>query len=115
LPVTVDWSQTVAFEIPDLAAAVRLTRKLGRTWEAGLLVEDVEPRDDEPSVVLTQLRDWETDLAVLLREVEAWIKEESALAIRFCLDGRTYVLQAGEADWDETPLTETDPRIAPTG
>ena len=39
----------------------------------------------------------------LLREVEAWVAEESLCAIRFMLDGRIYVLGAGEADWNSHP------------
>ena len=35
----------------------------------------------------------------LLRNVEAWVKQESMCAIRFQVDGREYILAAGEADW----------------
>jgi hypothetical protein len=42
------------------------------------------------------------DVAALLREVEAWVEEESLLALRFELDGRAYVLEAGEAAWSIT-------------
>jgi hypothetical protein len=111
------WSETVQFEIADMAAAVRLSRSIGRNWDVGLLVEGDEVRSDEASVVVAELRNCSDDLALLLREVEAWVEQESLLAIRFIIDGRTYVLEAGEADWESTPWTpaETDPRIAPTG
>ena len=36
---------------------------------------------------------------MLLRSVEAWVEKESLVAIRYALDGREYVLTAGEADW----------------
>jgi hypothetical protein len=39
------------------------------------------------------------DLAQLLRVVEAWVIEESLGPIRFHLDGRSYILEAGEANW----------------
>jgi hypothetical protein len=35
--------------------------------------------------------------------LEAWVEEESLCAIRFEVDGREYVLQAGEADWQSAP------------
>ena len=41
----------------------------------------------------------QNDVAVLLREVEAWVERESALALRYELDGRAYILEAGEPDW----------------
>lgn len=86
-------SDLVHFEIPDLASAVRLTRRLGEKWT--VLLQDGRDTD----VVTVYLRPWPGDLAVLLREVEAWVARESACAIRYELDGRRYVLEAGEADW----------------
>ena len=41
-----------------------------------------------------------SDLAALLREVESWVEAESLYAIRYLLDDRIYVLEAGEVDWD---------------
>src|SRR6476469_6881285 len=70
----------VHFEVIDYTAAVRLTERLGQTWTAGLL----------------------GDLATLLRNVQAWIREESLYAIRFMLDNEIYVLAAGAAEW-KTP------------
>jgi hypothetical protein len=51
------------------------------------------------------------DLAVLLREVEAWVEEESLAAIRFELDGRAYVLEAGEPDWTAVSPEPAKPGI----
>jgi hypothetical protein len=39
----------------------------------------------------------------LLRTVESWVKQECLRAIRFELDGRVYVLEAGDADWSSVP------------
>lgn len=89
--------EAVQFEIPDLAAAVRLTRLLGELWNVSL-----GDRSDI-NLVSAVLRSDPLDLAVLLREVEAWIREESLCAIRFEVDGREYVLAAGEADWATIP------------
>jgi hypothetical protein len=47
------------------------------------------------------------DLAALLREVESWVDDESLCAIRFLLDDRIYVLEAGAADWAAHPWRET--------
>lgn len=91
-------SDLVHFEIPDLASAVRLTRHLGEKWT--VLLQDGRDTD----VVTVYLRPWPGDLAVLLREVEAWVIRESACAIRYELDGRQYVLEAGEVDWQKAPV-----------
>jgi hypothetical protein len=93
-------ARAVHFEIADLAAAVRLTRRLARDRVVSLR----ERRD--VNLVSAALRNERDDLAVLLRTVEAWVEEESLCAIRFEVDGREYVLQAGEADWRGAPLAE---------
>jgi hypothetical protein len=89
--------ESVHFEIIDLAASVRLTRRLGHDWNVSL-----QDRRDVNLVSVT-LRPGPDDLAVLLRNVEAWVKQESLCAIRFDVDGREYILAAGEADWATTP------------
>ena len=87
----------IQFEIPDLASALQLTLRLCRDWEVSL--------KDNPdvNVVSVLLRPDSDDLAVLLRNVEAWVVEGSLCAIRFAVDGREYVLAAGGPDWTETP------------
>ena len=89
----------VHFEVTDFATAVRLTRRLGHHRMVALL------QDDDLNVVTTELRPGPSDLAVLLREVEAWIEEESLCAIRYLLDGQIYVLEAGGPDWTSHPWT----------
>ena len=89
--------ESVHFEIPDLASAVRLTRRLGGRWNVSL-------RDrSDVNLVSVALQHDPDDLAVLLRNVEAWVKEESLCAIRFAVDSRDYVLTAGDADWAAIP------------
>jgi hypothetical protein len=90
-------TDSVHFEIADLAAAVRLTRRLAPNWTVSLH----ERRDI--NLVSAKLRAASGDLAVLLRDVEAWVEEESLCAIRFEVDTREYVLRAGEADWRSAP------------
>jgi hypothetical protein len=86
--------RSVRFEVPDLAGAARLTRRLGGRWHVslreGLTV----------NLVVAVIRpDLPGDLAVLLRRVEAWVEQEALYAIRYTVDGREYVLMAGETDW----------------
>ena len=90
----------VHFEVTEFAAAVRLTRRLGHERMVALL------QDNDLNVVTAELRPGPTDLALLLREVEAWIEEESLCAIRCLLDDRIYVLEAGGADWASHPWAE---------
>jgi hypothetical protein len=45
-------------------------------------------------IVSARLRADEDDLAVLMREVEAYVTEAELHAIRFRLDGRSYILAA---------------------
>ena len=90
--------ELVHFEIPDLAAAVRLTRRLGGRWN--VLLQDRR----DVNLVSVALQPSPGDLAVLLRDVEAWVKQESLYATRFTLDSRDYVLAAGEPDWAAIPV-----------
>jgi hypothetical protein len=94
-PSAHDYDDTVGFEIADLSDATRLARRLQlQAWRV-----TVHNRDDV-HVVTVELRPRPIDLAVLLRVVENWIEEQSLCAIRFELDGRSYLLEAGEADWE---------------
>jgi hypothetical protein len=96
----------VHFEIPDLASAVRLTRRLGKLWHTSL--------QDGLNVnrVSALLRPNPGDLAVLLRSVEAWVEEESLCAIRYTVDGHEYVLTAGEADWSAMTALVAPDRVS---
>jgi hypothetical protein len=95
----------IHFELTDFPLSIRLSRHLAPKWQVSL-----EARDGI-SVVTPLLRDHPDDLALVLRSVERWIEEESILALICEIDGRKYVLQAGEADWSKAPGL----RIAPSG
>jgi hypothetical protein len=96
----------VFVEVNDLPEAARLTRRLGQTRTAAVL-------GDDPYVVTAAFSTGSYDLAALLREIESWVEDERLYAVRFLLDDRIYVLEAGEGDWDaaaetlgrETPLS----------
>lgn len=87
-------SEHALFEVPDIASAAGLATRLAEGWSVVVNAE----RPDTFCVV-AELRGEPGDVAALLREVEAWVERESACALRFELDGRAYVLEAGEADW----------------
>lgn len=95
----------VHFEVVDYEAAERLTLRLGQTRTAGLLGGD-------PYVVAAAFSADASDLAILLRDVEAWVEEESLYAIRYLLDNQIYVIAAGSADWTtpfrSIPVEEVD-------
>jgi hypothetical protein len=91
------FTEIVQFEVPDLAGAARLATLLRACWtvsvneEDGLALVDVEIG-------------WSPiEVASLLRTVEAWVEAEQLRAIRFELDGRCYVMEAGDADWASVP------------
>ena len=83
----------VCIEVADFEPAARLTRRLGQVRTAAVL-------GDEPYIVVAAISEDQSDLAALLREVESWVEDESLYAIRYLLDDRIYVLEAGEVDWD---------------
>jgi hypothetical protein len=82
-------SETVVFEILDPIRAKRLAELLHphrriRFCEVG-----------GAALVFAELRPREGDLAALLREVSAWLKESERSFVRFYVDGRAYVLGPG--------------------
>ena len=93
-------TETVQFELPDLAGAARLATLLRSRWAVSVYEED------DVAIVDVYIRVSRTDLASLMRTVEDWVARESLRAIRFELDGRSYVMEAGEADWTVSPHAE---------
>jgi hypothetical protein len=76
----------VLFEVPARSGATGLVAELSSSHLAWI------EQGDELSVVGVLLNGDDGDLACLLRGVERWT-EQRELAIRFEVDGRTYVLQ----------------------
>jgi hypothetical protein len=87
-------SDVVVIEVPDAGLSALLAERLGKRWR--ITVDSERP---EVVAVLVELRPIEQDLALLMREVSRWIEQEALGALRFELDGRGYVLEAGEVDW----------------
>jgi hypothetical protein len=90
-------TETVQFELPDLAGAARLATLLRSRWAVSVNEED------DVALVDVHIRASRRDLASLMRTVEDWVARESLLAIRFELDGRVYILEAGEVNWAFLP------------
>ena len=91
------FTETVQFELPDLAGAARLATLLRTFWAVS--VDD----DEGVPVLAVELDASQAGLASLLRTVESWVEQERLRAIRFELDGRVYVLEAGDPDWSTVP------------
>jgi hypothetical protein len=90
-------TNTVHFELPDLAGAARLATLLRPYWAVGV------SEQDDVALVGVYIRASATDLAALLRSVEDFVALECLCAIRFELDGCGYVMEAGDADWTALP------------
>jgi hypothetical protein len=80
-------SDLILFEIPVRTGAAQLLAELSTSWLAWM------ERGDQVAVVGVLLGADDGGLAVLLRRVEAWAERHELLALRFEVDGRTYVLQ----------------------
>ena len=80
------------FELPDLDLATELTKRLEDYWACAI-------HEDRGVAVVTAFLqpngDGDGELAPLLRRVEAWVAERSLGAIRYWLDSRAYILEAG--------------------
>jgi hypothetical protein len=84
-------SELVIFELPDPRRAqglLALLSPIRLTWMQN---------GDGVSVVAALLNPDRLDVAVLLRTVQAWLDRTGIAAIRFELDGKTYVLDAARA------------------
>lgn len=99
-------SDTIRFEVVELATAVRLAQRLGRNRSVILVAESEYVKS-----VVAKVHRGPADLADLLRDVENWVGDESLGAIRYELDGRFFVLDAGGSDWSVTTVPDLpDPR-----
>jgi hypothetical protein len=87
MPVDHPLNDIVLFELPARSGATQLLAELSSSHLAWM------ERGDEVAVVGVLLNPDDGDLARLLRGVETWVEQHGLLAIRFEVDGRTYVLQ----------------------
>ena len=80
----------VALEVPTFAFAKELLGRLRPTWWGQ--IDDL----GHGWAVLVEFRSDGRDLAILMRVVRSWLDASGLGAIRFQLDGRSYVLEAVE-------------------
>jgi hypothetical protein len=87
MPFNSSLNDVVLFEIPGPSGATELLAELSSKRLAWL------ERGEDVTVVGVLLNPNDDDLACLLRAVEKWVEQRGLLAIRFEVDGGTYVLQ----------------------
>jgi hypothetical protein len=92
-------SDAIEFEVPTYAASRRFAALLRLTWTTS--VEELE----DSTLIIVELGPEPMSFARLLRLVEEWVCEESLGAIHFSVDGRDYLLEAGEFDWPVVDAT----------
>ena len=95
-------SDQIVFEAPSCGAA--------RTLHLQLALEAPTRRDVVADTWFVAVEmDTVRDLAHLLRRVERWIAHSGLGAIRYHLDGNSYILAAGEIRWSQIPEARETP------
>ena len=84
--VTAEMSEMIFFEIPAYADVDQFCARIRPRW-AGWKMRDVDVW-----LVGATVKVDEADLALLLRAAAAAVDELDLLAIRYCVDGRFYVM-----------------------
>ena len=84
--MTAEMSEMIFFEIPVYADVEQFCARIRPRWPGWKLL------DVDVWLVGATVKVDDVDLAVLLRAVGAAIAELDLLAIRYCLDGRFYVM-----------------------
>jgi hypothetical protein len=87
MPADTALNEIVLFEVPARSGVTQLLSQLSTSRLAWI------ERGEELCVIGVLLNPDDGDLARLLREVEAWVDNRGLIAVRFEVDGRTYVLQ----------------------
>ena len=82
--------ETVLFELPTFEAAQAFRVRLRPRWPGW------SHNEEDLWLFAAELGDEADSLALLLREAQAVLSDLDLPAIVFCLDGRTYVLDAAE-------------------
>ena len=77
----------ILFEVPAYANVKKFCARLRPRWQVWQVF------DNDVWLVGARAKVDDVDLAVLLREVEILVSELDLQAIRYCLDGRFYVME----------------------
>jgi hypothetical protein len=88
------FTEEIEFEVPLYAPARRFAARLSLAWTT--FVEDLE----DSTLIIVELTSKPASFSRVLRLAEEWVRSEALGAIRFSVDGRDYVLEAGELDWE---------------
>ncbi len=81
----------ILFEVPAYADVKTFCARLRPRWQVWQVF------DNDVWLVGARAKVDDVDIAVLLREVEALVAELDLRAIRYCLDGRFYVMECAVA------------------
>jgi hypothetical protein len=84
------FDEKLVFELPEFDLASDLAMRLAQRWPCSI-------QEDLGAAVVTVflLPDGDGELAQILRRVESWVAYRSLGAIRYWLDNRVYILEAG--------------------
>jgi hypothetical protein len=85
-PVTAETSEMIFFEIPAYADVEQFCARIRPRWPGWKML------DVDVWLVGASVKVDDSDLAVLLRAVGDAVAELELLAIRYCVDGRFYVM-----------------------
>jgi hypothetical protein len=85
-PVTAETSEMIFFEIPAYADVEQFCARIRPRWPGWMML------DVDVWLVGASVKVDDSDLAVLLRVVGDAVAELDLLAIRYCVDGRFYVM-----------------------
>ena len=85
-PVTAETSEMIFFEIPAYADVEQFCARIRPRWPGWKML------DVDVWLVGASVKVDDSDLAVLLRAVGDAIAELDLVAIRYCVDGRFYVM-----------------------
>jgi len=86
-----DFEDTLIFELPAFEDVEAFNDRFRQRWEGW-------SHADEDLWLFTAHVDGSGDIATLLREAQELVAELGLPSIRFCLDGRVYVLDAARSD-----------------
>jgi len=89
---TDETSEMIFFEIPAFADVTQFCERIRPHWPGWKML------DVDVWLVGATVQVDDADLAALLRAVEAAIAELNLRAIRYCLDGRFYVMAAPQVE-----------------
>ncbi len=93
----------ILFEVPAYADVKRFCARIRPRWMVWQVL------DDDVWLIGARTKVDETDLAVLLREVEEAVSKLGLQAIRYCLDGRFYVMEGAHREEGATNVVRSIP------